>query len=338
MNSFTKNIFAIAVIGPVFFITTLHAQEVPIKFYGVLDAYVGSHKINGANTSAATALNSGGMTTSFWGLSGFEKINATLKVNFALEGFLLLDSGQGGRYTGDGMFSRSAYIGLSDQWGEVSVGRLTNPMYIMAAKSNPFGGSTRLSPLVNQNWIGAYGRNVVGDTAWSNSISYSSPSFNGVKLASQYGRSETGQQNMFAGLSYEQSPVSVQVGLQSVEYGPGVKAEGKKQSSYFIGAASQISTIKIFATYLHASTPDTVKSNNLQLGLAVPVAKGTVMLSSARTALNHHKTTNTHRLSSALGYRHPLSKRTDVYAIYLHDKLSIADAGHNIALGLRHAF
>jgi predicted porin len=44
------------------------------------------------------------------------------------------------------------------------------------------------------------------------------------------------------------------------------------------------------------------------------------------------------RRSWALGYDYPLSKRTDVYAAYLYDKLSGLSTGQTVGAGIRAKF
>jgi hypothetical protein len=44
------------------------------------------------------------------------------------------------------------------------------------------------------------------------------------------------------------------------------------------------------------------------------------------------------RRTAALGYDHALSKRTDIYAVYLYDKLSTSGSGKGYTAGIRHAF
>jgi predicted porin len=58
----------------------------------------------------------------------------------------------------------------------------------------------------------------------------------------------------------------------------------------------------------------------------------------ARTSSNAPHAVHAFHTTASLGYDHPLSKRTDVYAVYMYDKLSTAGTANTAALGIRHMF
>ena len=91
-----------------------HAQS-NVRLYGLTDMWVGQVKNSALGTQMVA--NSGGMTTSYWGMGGTEDLGGGLKAVFALEGFIRTDEGNSGRFNGDPMFARSAYIG--DRWRDV---------------------------------------------------------------------------------------------------------------------------------------------------------------------------------------------------------------------------
>ena len=68
----------------------------------------------------------------------------------------------------------------------------------------------------------------------------------------------------------------------------------------------------------------------------MPVGPGTVMASFAysRDAGGLDQT----RKTWALGYDYPLSKRTDVYAAYMNDRLSGLSDGNTFGAGIRAKF
>lgn len=55
-----------------------------VSIYGVLDEYVGSLR-RSDQAGRTTVLNSGGMTTSYWGIRGTEDLGGGLQSFFALE-------------------------------------------------------------------------------------------------------------------------------------------------------------------------------------------------------------------------------------------------------------
>ena len=61
-------------------------------------------------------------------------------------------------------------------------------------------------------------------------------------------------------------------------------------------------------------------------------------MSWAQTKIEKPTTSDIKRNTAAIGYDYFLSKRTDVYAIYLYDKLTSYSVGNSYALGIRHTF
>mgnify|MGYP003693278233 FL=1 len=57
-----------------------------VQLYGLVDAYVGSMR-RSDQLARTLAVNSNGMTTSYWGLRGSEDLGGGLKALFALESF-----------------------------------------------------------------------------------------------------------------------------------------------------------------------------------------------------------------------------------------------------------
>ncbi|MNY32521.1 hypothetical protein D3C86_1667430 [compost metagenome] len=47
---------------------------------------------------------------------------------------------------------------------------------------------------------------------------------------------------------------------------------------------------------------------------------------------------NATRTTSSVGYDHFLSKRTDLYAVAMHDKVTDVRSGTSLVLGVRHRF
>ena len=81
-----------------------------VQLYGLLDVGVGSFEVSGGQRD--TRMESGLMTTSYWGVKGEEDLGGGLAALFTFESFLRLDSGEEGRFTNDPLFSRNANVGL----------------------------------------------------------------------------------------------------------------------------------------------------------------------------------------------------------------------------------
>ncbi|MBN3732986.1 MULTISPECIES: porin [unclassified Burkholderia] len=317
--------------------TAAIAQQSSVQLYGILDAVVGSFKPSGASGSSLAML-SGGQTTSFYGIRGSEDLGGGLRANFAVEGYLLLNSGQSGRFAGDNAYSRNTYVGLSGQWGEIRAGRLINPLFFITARTNSLGGSTRFSPLMVQTWIADFGRAVAGDTSWDSAVSYESPAIAGTKVTVQYGIPGSGAHDISAAVVYDQGPLYASAVAQRTGYGPGFTPVTSHQNVYFVGVTYKFQYLSLSASFDRTLTyPSGRSTKTWQTGFSIPIGVSSIGASWARTDLSA-ATTHQHRDTAGLTYNYPLSKRTDTYLSYLYDKLSTAGTGNTFGVGLRHRF
>lgn len=132
------------------FATIAHAQS-SVSLYGLVDAFVGDTHMPGS-AGSAWQVSSGGMTTSYWGLSGSEDLGRGMKAVFTLESFFRVNSGQIGSFNGQSFFGRNAFVGLSGRFGEVTIGRNTAPLFVSTLLFNPFGNSFAFSPIVAHSY------------------------------------------------------------------------------------------------------------------------------------------------------------------------------------------
>lgn len=312
-----------------------------VGIYGVLDEYVGSLR-RSDQAGRTTVLNSGGMTTSYWGVRGTEDLGGGLQSFFALESFLQADSGLPGRTSSDPYFSRNSYVGLGGAYGQVSLGRQTNALYAATGNFNPFLASANLSPVMLQVWNTGYNRAVLGDSVWDNTIQYASPEAAGFRVSAAYGLGEVanraGERNVNLTLNYTKGPFAAVVSAQQVKVGPGLSARIATQKAQMAGLSYDFDVVKVYGQYFHTDTPGIqARTRTTQLGLAVPVGAGRVMASVSRT-LRDMPIADSRRTTGAVGYDYFLSKRTDLYAVYLSDKLTGFGRAANVALGVRHRF
>ncbi|MFZ4285561.1 porin [Variovorax sp. HJSM1_2] len=104
--------------------TTAHAQTASgVTMYGIVD--VGVEHLNHVASTGGGSITRMPSTTSLlpsrWGLRGSEDLGGGLKANFTLEAGIAPDQGtsnQGGRAMG-----RQSWVGMSGNWGAVSLGR-----------------------------------------------------------------------------------------------------------------------------------------------------------------------------------------------------------------------
>ncbi|WP_377704186.1 porin [Pseudoduganella sp. UC29_71] len=318
------------------------AQLGTVQVYGQADVFLGRVATSGV-AARGNAVNSGGMTTSYWGIGGVESLGGGQSATFAIEGFMRLDTGEQGRTPGEGLLTRAAYVGLNGSWGATKIGRVPNPLFQASAALNPYGFSTRLSPLMTQMWIVPYGSTSAGDSGWSNAVHYTSPVVNGFNVVGQYGLGEHAANspgnNKVAVLKYTGPALSAAVAAQQIGYGIGITNAAPSQRTYFAGAAYDFKVVKAYASVARNSQVGNGRNTRTRhLGLTVPQGAGRWMLAWARANERVLGKAPFHRDTAAAGYDYNLSLRTDVYASYLYDKLSTAADGNTFALGIRHRF
>lgn len=317
--------------------------QTQVQIYGVVDAFAGRSATASA-PQAVNAVNSGGLVTSFYGFSGTESLGGGLKAEFQLEGFFRVDTGETGRFANDPMFSRNANVGLSGDFGKVRLGRIGNPLFVAAGQINPFGPSTRLSPFINQAFTGPGGNATLGDTGWSNAIQYASKTMYDTTFIAQYSLGEqpgAHNNNWAAVAKYVGKELAVTAGAQNVRVGTGISAANPAQRSYMLAASYDLKAVKLFAAFSDHDTELSERTGKVtQAGFTVPSlgGAGRWMLAWSRLKETAKGKADFHRDTGAAGYDYNLSPRTDVYAVFVYDKISNAGKGNTYVAGIRHRF
>ncbi|TDF62202.1 porin [Cupriavidus sp. L7L] len=311
------------------------------QLYGLADAYIGITHLSGQPSTRG--VDSGGLQTSFWGMTGSEDLGSGLKANFRLEGFFQVDTGANGRSPTDGLFSRNAYVGLENGFGEVRLGRLANPTFLATALFDAFSGSTKFSPLQNVLWTPQQGRYIAGDTAWNNAIGYYSPEIAGFTFRGLYGPGEqagTNSQNNVVGmLLYDRGPLSASFAIQRTRLGPGLPAGSSAQTAMVGGVSYDFNVVKLLTEYAHTSTSGaSTTTDTLQVGAQIPAGSGKILASAVSSRVRSDVMPDYRRHGLAGGYDYVLSKRTDIYGVTMFDKIAGKGSGTSFALGLRHKF
>lgn len=131
----------------------------------------------------------------------------------------------------------------------------------------------------------------------------------------------------------------------------------RQQDTWFIGGAYDFQAAKLFATYQASdhtlpegldNTRFKLKSDTSQLGASMPIRKGLALLSWAQTnikadgnylgTLGRSWQSSIKRNTVSVGYDYFLSKRTDVYAVSMYDKITEMQSGISMGLGIRHKY
>lgn len=112
-----------------------------VTLYGVLDTGVERISNIGAAGSSMTRMpgQSGGYLPSRWGVRGSEDLGDGLKANFVLESGVSIDKGTNNTNQGGRLFGRSAWVGLSGGWGNLSLGRQYTMYFYSLLDADPMG-------------------------------------------------------------------------------------------------------------------------------------------------------------------------------------------------------
>jgi predicted porin len=342
-----KKLIALAVAGAAagFASAPVLAQS-NVSVYGVIDqALTTQSQANGGNV---TSLVSGGYTTERLGFKGSEEIGTGLKANFVLELGMHSPSGNLDN-TRNQLFQRMSTVGLSGaNWGEVNFGRMYTPLFSIQAMNDLFRvvGIGTIYSLTN-----------VGLTRASNAVRYDSPSWNGLRLGAMYGLGDTGSGDPSTGAAFTTTVNGAtvsgtypkdqgrQAGLD-VTYRNGPLALGAGYSKYYetaldknlqwdsqktwaVTGSYDFKVVAIQAGWQENKIDDNMQDRTVwNVGATVPVFGADLV--KLQYSDRHDKLISSGDSKlTALGYVHPMSKRTTLYGTYA--KL---DNDSNVAQGI----
>jgi predicted porin len=320
-----------------------------VQVYGLIDASVG--QFQNAGGLKIKRLDSGNLSTSYLGFKGSEDLGGGLRAGFTLESFLLVDSGGASRVPGvDAFWARNANLSLSGGFGTLKLGRQGPPLFVSTLIFNPFGDSFGFSPSIRQWYNSPQGTPLVGDSGWNNAIGYSTPNMGGLSanllVSAGEGAATAKGRNLGGNVLYFGGPVALSAAWQNVKaqgtLGRGISAFPgyKDQTAYQFGGSYDLGVVKAFGQYgvIKTSANTNVKVTNYQAGVSVPIGAGKLLASYGKSSLAVVATPDKTSQTLTLGYDHNLSKRTDVYAIYMSDKYTALSSGTTFAVGVRHTF
>ena len=320
---------------------TVQAQS-NASLYGMIDLAAG--QFQNAGDKKTSKVESGGMSTSFFGFQGTEDLGDGLKAVFKIEGFLRNDTGSMGRFNGDAMFARNSYVGLQGKLGGVMIGRNTTPLFVSTLIFNAIGDSFGYSPSIRQLFIPTTGLAFFGDTGWNNSVAYSSPNFGGlsVNLLANVSESAAGAtgNNIGGNVLYFAGPLAATGAFQQVKNGAfGTPAGFKSQDTWQFGASYDLTVAKLYGQYSNVKTSATVATETklYGVGVAVPVGLGKVLVQWGDASADFGNKDVTNK-TLTLAYDYLLSKNTDIYAVVMNDKMTAKATGNTLAAGIRLKF
>jgi predicted porin len=300
-----------------------------VNLYGLVDLSISRTQAPGG--AALKGVESGKMTTSFWGVRGSEDLGGGLKAVFTIESFMRNDTGEAGRFGGDAFWARNAFVGLEGGFGTVTLGRNTTTLFVQTLIFNALGDSFGFSPSIRHYFTSG---TVTGDTGWADSVRYALPKMGGLSATVMAAAGEgNGGRNTSASALYFSGAFGAGLAWQTVKKGSTVQ----DTNAWQLAASYDLKSVKLFGQFGSVDNKNTGRDYDiLGFGATVPVAAGSGLV---RAQFGQVKPdVGAKRSTWTVGYSHNLSKRTEVYGAYMSDKLSGTGSGNNYSVGVRHRF
>ncbi|MFZ3141113.1 porin [Polaromonas sp.] len=377
-----KSLIAVAVLAA----SGAAMAQSSVTLYGIVDAWIGSKQTNGVtvvngNQLATTELrqtgvNSGGLSSSRWGLKGSEDLGGGLKAIFALESGINVDTGESS--DSKRLFDRQAFVGLTSGFGTVSLGRQNGAYesvrgtFFSAQGNSPSFDATNGKQFSKANIddLAAFDRAVVPTTAqataaaaalntkgvaasrigaWAgyqarvdNSIRYATPSISGFQAAVVYG---FGEDKNTVAPTYNNGATknaSISLSYANGPIGVAVVHQDDELSPDFhmkntgVGGYYDFGVAKAFLAYNEAKYDGFAKQNEWAVGVRAPLGATTLVAQYAQSKGDDFGKNTSFGLSA----EYSLSKRTTAYAGFNQTKVEILNDNKNNAfgLGVRHTF
>nr|WP_316644353.1 porin [uncultured Roseateles sp.] len=324
-----------------------------VEIYGTLDLYVGQQRDQTGTAPARTTrlVGNGAMTTSFIGFRGREDLGGGLSAIFGLESYMRADSGATGRNDADPFWSRLAIVGLEGAWGRLTLGRHVTPYSLAATLNSPFVGSTGIGPVFANTISG--GANLAGGSRFNNSVRYTTPSIGGFDADFIYGlgleressAADHKRDRVFETVGrYAAGPLRITAGAHFINLNAG--NDGHDQQAYVLAGVYDFGVVKLHVQGHLINDDFNNPANNIKrklgdIGITIPLGAGAILASHTHARVNDNSAaTYARRNTSAVGYDHNLSKRTDVFVALQNDKTSTPNTlNTRLALvGMRHRF
>lgn len=341
-----------------------------VQVYGLIDTAI-EHVTNtapgGASLTRMPNL-SGGQFPSRLGFRGTEDLGNGLKAIFTLENGFGPDTGtlnQGGR-----LFGRQAWVGLSGDWGQLTVGRTYSMLFYTFFDTDVIGTGQysigSIDPIIlnlrNDNSISYKGKwqgfTLGGGYTFGRDVSNAGGP-GGTNCAGESAADSKACRGWNAMLAYDSGNWGATAGYDTYNGGPGAAPafaptrSDRADSRWHVGAYAKLGPAKVGGGLLHRNNEGnavTPRSDLIYLGVSYGIAPAFV-LDAQIARLDVKASPNDANLCVVRGTYH-LSKRTAVYAalgkssnsgtaaIALSAGATVVAGGaqNGVMAGMRHSF
>ncbi|MES2948577.1 MAG: porin [Pseudomonadota bacterium] len=284
-----------------------HAQS-SVTLYGVADVFLEQGTAGTAAASVSTTrLQSGGANGSRVGLRGTQDIGDGLKANYVFESGLVLDTGNQASSTT--FWNRQSYVGLSGDWGALTMGRQYSPLLVHQDTFDTALSTTGYGSPYNSGVMRTLSR-------VNNSVLYNSPKLGGFSTAVMYGLGETtGDSGNSVSASAKYAVGSFAAGLGYAHIN---KADATKEDKNIVNLAGSYKFGNLLLSAAIQRTQNDSQAANVVddrqeafLGATYAIGSGEI-----RVAYGQGEVTNVSNSTAkhtSLAYVHKLYKDTAVY-------------------------
>ncbi|MDP3671266.1 MAG: porin [Telluria sp.] len=314
-----------------------------VTIYGILDSFV---EIGNNGQNNITKIQTGGTTPSRIGFRGQEDLGGGLKAVWNLENGANVDDGTAAQ--GGILFGRQAVVGLTGNFGSVTLGRQYTPLFMTHVLFTT--GAMGWGTSANYWFEGAVSRA-------TNSVQYVTPNMSGFSARVLYALGENSTPGMSTvGNAYSASGTYTTGALSlNLSYMSRKTTLANTDDWKGLGASYDFKVAKVGLLYTQRRDDAKLTRNNYwDLSAAVPVTGGALMLDIG--GIENKVIDNAGAISASIRYDYTLSKRTIVYGgfstVRNDDKARygvaaaagvpmVVAAGNNsraFALGVRHSF
>ena len=264
-------------------------------------------------------------STSRFGLRGSEALGGGVSAIFQLESRI---NPQNGASETPRFWGREAWVGLRGGFGTVRLGRTLSPSQRIASGYDPhgtdgigsFGSSGLLLGLPSSTFV-----------RMESGIYYETPNFSGFSAFGAFAMDDTpgvtDERFHSIRLRYSAGPVDASVGIGELSNGNDVKSLGLSYNLGFMKPMLQ----------WHSGERAARKRATWLVGTTAPIGRGEMRAAYSKQD-DCGTGTQTDRTLLAVGYDHPLSKRTLVYGTVARDKTDRQDGKSGVEMGIRHSF
>ncbi|HWV63997.1 MAG TPA: porin, partial [Oxalicibacterium sp.] len=261
-----------------------------------------------------------------------EDLGNGLKAEFVLENGISTDDG-----TGNSGFSRLSFVGLNGGFGKVRLGKQENQIKEMLGKIDTFGAAGMANA---HDFIGGASAVTVGiPQRQGNMVTWQSANYGGFNGSLGYIFGEQNDDNGLdsgwgARLGYGNGPLNVQFAYQKQNHFTDTGVDGDAKSA-LLGATYDFGVVKLHGLYGQrkfdvgvVDPTESVKVNTGLIGVTVPFGASAVRAEYINNSDKDRDDADSDVF--AVSYTYAMSKRTTLYATYVHVS---NDDNSNLGLG-----